>query len=151
MDIAVVQTKEGSSLQFLPVILLEREEGRGWVGGIWGGSWRLGPVAVPQKAHAASSLIQQARRRQPLHGSPVSLALRPQEETFGKTTAPSPKRGKTMCLYCERGAMCTPICASRMQHFSCSITRDLSSRAKSEIPKMAGVQRYSEEQSVMLG
>lgn len=27
MDITVVQTKEGSSLQFLPVIRLEREEG----------------------------------------------------------------------------------------------------------------------------
>lgn len=29
MDVSVVQTKEGSSLRFLPVILLEKEDGEG--------------------------------------------------------------------------------------------------------------------------
>lgn len=62
MDIAVVQTKEGSSLQFLLVILLEWEEGglggRGCVCEMEaeGRGWLL--VAVPQKAHAASFYIQ---------------------------------------------------------------------------------------------
>lgn len=90
MDIAVVQTKVRPSLQFLPVILLERVRGGERV------RWKLkaGPVAVPQKEHVESLFIQQARQRQTLHSSPVRLAQGPQEENLWKEHSPQPQAGK---------------------------------------------------------
>lgn len=111
-DIAAVESKAGSNVQSLPLILLERSNGRG------GGRWRRGAeerlVAVPQKAHVTGCFIEQAKRRQPLHSSPDSLVQGPQEETFGKIRAPSLERGKSMCAYtaCETAcAACLPICS----------------------------------------
>ena len=57
-------------------------------------------VSVPQKANVTGFFIRQARRRQPLHSSPDSLAHGPQEETFGKITAPSLEHGKALCIFC---------------------------------------------------
>lgn len=110
MDIEAVQSKAGSNVRFLPVILLERR----WGGGLWemeagGKEERL--VAVPQKAHVTGFFIQQARQRQPLHSSPDSLAHGPQEETFGKITAPSLKHGKRKCVFCVSKDMCVLICS----------------------------------------
>lgn len=68
--------------------------------------WKLkaGPVAVPQKEHVESLFIQQARRRQTLHSSPVRLAQGPREENLWKEHSPQPQDYvERLCVYivCE--------------------------------------------------
>lgn len=110
MDIAVVQTTVGSSLQFLPVILLQRVKG-----GSERVRWKLkaGLVAVPQKEHVKSLFIEQARRSQTLHSSPVRLAQGPREENLWKEHSPQPQAWKDyVFIFCVRNPCVRPYAAA---------------------------------------
>lgn len=73
--------------------------------------------AVPGKANVAGFFIRQARRRQPLRGSPDSLAHGPREENLWKDHSPEPRAWKhKVCILCvglserEREVERMPIC-----------------------------------------
>lgn len=72
--------------------------------------WGVGVVAGPEKVNVTGFFSQQARRRQPLHSSPDSLAHGPQEETFGKIRAVSLEHGNTMWIF-----LCVRVCKVRRE------------------------------------
>ena len=157
MDTAALESKAGSNVRFLPVILLESggAEERGC------GRWRNGGEAVLQKAkydwlfHQAAG---EARRgdASPLLSSSDSLAHGPQEETSGKIRAPSLKHGKSMCISCvcvrDRGVCVCPYVAAYAvsYHCACSIIRGFSPHTMSEIHTMAAMQRKSQSSAVLM-
>lgn len=64
--------------------------------------WKLkaGPVAVPQKEHVKAFSFSRRGDARPSTALQSDWHRGHGRKTFGKSTAPSLKRGKTMCLYC---------------------------------------------------
>lgn len=153
MDIEAVQSKAGSNVQFLPVILLERR----WGGEGGCGRWRQGErrrgwllchrkhmllaFSSSRRGDASPSTALQTvwhtgHRRKPLERS--------------QPPASSMERGSAYFVW-ARVCACPYVAAyaSQMQHCA-GVIGGFSTRAMSETHNMAAAQRHPEKQRVIL-